>query len=493
VKHRSLGGRPIDILAADACLMQMLEVANELSDQAEYIVGSAHLQNPFGLPYRTLFHDLNTFPLSEPLGDLELRTLHLGADQAFAAIDMMSAVDGLVSRLDLGNKLKAYIGFQREESERLLQKAAAHRAADFIEDFRGELFPPNPSLEATAKLALRIKLELLDESDFSRLKQYQFAAFRMIDQWVIQTEPVNLKEIQNSLIEAIHRLSVERIPKPRRKKVQEVVKKILEHQRRSLVNGLQSQLVPDAKNDFTMAALSGSSLEFQVVGAMVAFSEAMKEFLFLGGNERRDDIRKVILKTPGFVGGSKDIHVFLAYLEEYIQVYLAGLRPLNPTETKLLNGTRAFMAALSGQDGWNQGAVTGYVQGQNFFWHHYRKNLGDRAFELAEKHFRAVSVWLPESPAELMARWADMNQSQFFQYGKSTEFEEGAWPVWLKLVYLPYSLCEELEEIVYRDFLDQNKPQPAAADLAKWIHHNYGKQYSESHISFCLKYLQMDL
>ncbi|MCM2324475.1 MAG: clostripain-related cysteine peptidase [Oligoflexia bacterium] len=59
VSRKLLGGRPIDIYASDACLMQMAEVATELSDSVEYIVGSAQVQNYLGLPYRRLLHALN--------------------------------------------------------------------------------------------------------------------------------------------------------------------------------------------------------------------------------------------------------------------------------------------------------------------------------------------------------------------------------------------------------------------------------------------------
>jgi hypothetical protein len=53
-------GKPVDVFAADACLMQTVEVAYELSRVASYIVGSAQIQSYLGLPYRRLLHELNT-------------------------------------------------------------------------------------------------------------------------------------------------------------------------------------------------------------------------------------------------------------------------------------------------------------------------------------------------------------------------------------------------------------------------------------------------
>ena len=59
---RELGttvGRPVDVYAADACLMQMAEVATELRDSARFVVSSAYLQDFVGLPYRSLLAGLN--------------------------------------------------------------------------------------------------------------------------------------------------------------------------------------------------------------------------------------------------------------------------------------------------------------------------------------------------------------------------------------------------------------------------------------------------
>lgn len=59
-KFRAATGRPIDVYAADSCLMQMLEVAHELSDEARFLVGTTQVQSYLGLPYRRLLYELNT-------------------------------------------------------------------------------------------------------------------------------------------------------------------------------------------------------------------------------------------------------------------------------------------------------------------------------------------------------------------------------------------------------------------------------------------------
>jgi hypothetical protein len=53
-------GRPVDVYASDACLMQMLEVSYELNENARFIVGSTQVQNFLGLPYRRLMYELNS-------------------------------------------------------------------------------------------------------------------------------------------------------------------------------------------------------------------------------------------------------------------------------------------------------------------------------------------------------------------------------------------------------------------------------------------------
>lgn len=52
-------GKPVDVYASDACLMQMAEVAYELNDVTRFVVGSTQVQNYLGFPYRRLFYELN--------------------------------------------------------------------------------------------------------------------------------------------------------------------------------------------------------------------------------------------------------------------------------------------------------------------------------------------------------------------------------------------------------------------------------------------------
>lgn len=57
---RAVAGKPVDVYASDACLMQMLEVSYQLSPHARFLVGSTQVQSFLGLPYRRLMYELNT-------------------------------------------------------------------------------------------------------------------------------------------------------------------------------------------------------------------------------------------------------------------------------------------------------------------------------------------------------------------------------------------------------------------------------------------------
>ena len=53
-------GKQIDVYGSDACLMQMMEVAYELSGSSKYILGTTQIQAYLGLPYRRILYEINT-------------------------------------------------------------------------------------------------------------------------------------------------------------------------------------------------------------------------------------------------------------------------------------------------------------------------------------------------------------------------------------------------------------------------------------------------
>lgn len=71
VKNELLDGKPIDLYASDACLMQSVEVAAELATVTRFVVGSAQIQNFLGLPYRRILREINTCRFLEARKNVE--------------------------------------------------------------------------------------------------------------------------------------------------------------------------------------------------------------------------------------------------------------------------------------------------------------------------------------------------------------------------------------------------------------------------------------
>jgi len=101
VSKSQLKGKAIDVYASDACLMQMLEVAFEMSSSTRYIVGSTQVQNFLGLPYRRLLTELNSGNFGEA------QKMPADADEAYLAALMIPKVfkssmapQGLQGRMD---------------------------------------------------------------------------------------------------------------------------------------------------------------------------------------------------------------------------------------------------------------------------------------------------------------------------------------------------------------------------------------------------------
>ena len=55
-------GKKVDIYSSDACLMQMLSVAYEIKDHAQYLVQSEEIVPGYGFPYDTILTSLNANP-----------------------------------------------------------------------------------------------------------------------------------------------------------------------------------------------------------------------------------------------------------------------------------------------------------------------------------------------------------------------------------------------------------------------------------------------
>ncbi len=93
-------GKKLDILGMDACLMTMLEMAHELKNDVQFMVGS-EIEEPFeGWPYHTILKYLIKYPHVSP-GALAERVTKLYADSYLRTTEdvTQSAVD--LSKIDL--------------------------------------------------------------------------------------------------------------------------------------------------------------------------------------------------------------------------------------------------------------------------------------------------------------------------------------------------------------------------------------------------------
>lgn len=110
-------GHNVDIYGSDACLMQMIEVAGEMSDSVDYVVGSEETIPVEGWPYLTFLKKWVTTPMMSPselsvllskeylAGYREGGVYGLQSDITFSALDM-SKLNGLYSSIsDLSKSL----------------------------------------------------------------------------------------------------------------------------------------------------------------------------------------------------------------------------------------------------------------------------------------------------------------------------------------------------------------------------------------------------
>ncbi|MEZ4471830.1 MAG: clostripain-related cysteine peptidase [bacterium] len=92
-----LGGRPLDVLLSDACLMQSLEVLTELADVARYVGGSEQVQPYRGLPYAGILKRLRR-PPTDPVdgcadGDSPCRLARTVASEQLQTLERDASVE----------------------------------------------------------------------------------------------------------------------------------------------------------------------------------------------------------------------------------------------------------------------------------------------------------------------------------------------------------------------------------------------------------------
>jgi hypothetical protein len=114
---QALGGTLFDIVAFDASLMQMMEVADEIRDQAKYVVGSEESPPGEGYPYHLIFDNFKDNPtdttlnLSKAFVDGMLEVPEYATRKITQSVVDTTKLDELESSLDgLADALIANVG-----------------------------------------------------------------------------------------------------------------------------------------------------------------------------------------------------------------------------------------------------------------------------------------------------------------------------------------------------------------------------------------------
>lgn len=140
-------GKPIEVYGSDACLMQMVEVAAEMSDSVKYFVGSQELEPGDGWPYQYFLKDLVARPtMSTPeLG----KSMVLGyvdsyndsGDLTLAMLDLsqLPAVEAAAS--SLGKAIGALPKSEIEAIQSVVQETQGFYYSDYKDarDFTSKL------------------------------------------------------------------------------------------------------------------------------------------------------------------------------------------------------------------------------------------------------------------------------------------------------------------------------------------------------------------
>jgi len=125
----------IDLIGFDACLMAMVEVAYEIRDHADYMVGSEKGEPNDGWPYDLIIPDLTAAPTMSAysLGNVIVNRYYqsYGNSEIMSNVNLVSSRHAtLASRIDyLANRLR-----NRWNADRYICGAAAYGVIEAIED-----------------------------------------------------------------------------------------------------------------------------------------------------------------------------------------------------------------------------------------------------------------------------------------------------------------------------------------------------------------------
>jgi len=177
--------------------------------------------------------------------------------------------------------------------------------------------------------------------------------------------------------------------------------------------GLQGRYLKDAARSITLSAVSSSELQYQLAPALASLGQALEAYL-MEEPLRGMDLQAVIQHAPTIQGGAQDIGVFLTLLKEL----------LTKEAEESGQGKTLVARKLEGAVDLARDALLRAVLAQA---------LGTRYADAESKAyllgFRAFTVWLPVSPEDYHARFADFSSSSLYRA------QSGAWGRWMSLLY----------------------------------------------------------
>lgn len=175
---KSLLGRKIDIVAFDACLMQMVEVLSELKDEVDFAVGSEYLVPVQGFPYDSILSKVVARPsiLPQELAD-SIVTQYINCytqalwEVALSRVDLSIMEELMAASQEFASILQAnathpLVGYARKNTQ-TVQNYPPTPEDDHIDYYHFAELLSDSSLSSMAVCAEKI-LDLIDSSTFSR-------------------------------------------------------------------------------------------------------------------------------------------------------------------------------------------------------------------------------------------------------------------------------------------------------------------------------------
>lgn len=197
-------GEPFDLLGSDACLMQMLEVAFELKDEARFIIGSQATQANLGWPYTTILRELIHHPLGRKTND----TFGEGID---AAYQWAKKIPELYQKSYSGNSNSSQGENPKAVMTTLNSAELSLAFPHVLNDFGDTLMNFIKTSQTNERLRVDQLKSLIGKTfSFSGLSQDLYHFTHLINEWFKEEPDEELKKATQSLHDWLTRITLSR-------------------------------------------------------------------------------------------------------------------------------------------------------------------------------------------------------------------------------------------------------------------------------------------